>query len=150
MNISMVNPMRYSEGYNQAVEKLKSQRTKADVLEVLRVLLDMMLAGEEVLVPTKVQLSHLGSKNQEPETLYQVVTAGGRRLHLCYLETEDAAKAKVQGALAKVRLEDLLIGVSGQPAVDGLAVNPYSHDFVLKKELCDALLGELKLRRKQM
>lgn len=136
--------MNTTEKLNAAIQTFKVQRTKENVMNVLFQLMDMAKNDEKVLTPVKIQPRFYKEK-ADTETLYKVVTVDGeRRLHLCYTTPEDAAAGKEEGSLAQLTWKDMLFAVARQPQVDGLAVNPYSCDFVLSKELCEAILKELK------
>lgn len=136
--------MNATEKLNTAIRTFKDQRTKENVMEVLYQLMDMAKREEKVLTPVKIQPRFYREK-ADAETLYKVVTVdGARKLHLCYTTPEDAAAGKEEGSLAQLTWKEMLFAVARQPQVDGLAVNPYSCDFVLSKELCEAILKELK------
>lgn len=136
--------MNTTEELNIAIRSFKAQRTKENVMNVLFQLMNMAKNDEKVLTPVKIQPRFYKEK-ADAETLYKVVTVDGeRRLHLCYTTPEDAAAGKEEGSLARLTWKDMLFAVVRQPQVDGLAVNPYSCDFVLNKELCEAILKELK------
>lgn len=136
--------MKSTDQLNEVILAFKENRTKENVMKVLFQLMDMAKAEETVLTPIKLQPRYY--KDQpDTEVLYKVVTASGnRRLHVCYTTAEDAAAAGETGSLTQLKWTDMLFAVSRQPAVDGLAVNPHSCDFVLNKELCSAILQELK------
>lgn len=128
------------EQLNDAIRAFKAQRTREAVMAVLETM--ARLKEQDVLVPSQVRPVEGG---REAETRYKAVTTpGGRKLHICYATTEDAAAGLEAGALARVKLKDMLFAVTKQPEVDGLAVNPYTDDFVMKKELCAALVQEMK------
>ncbi|GEM_PF-2924611 len=137
--------MNATEKLTAAIAAFKAERTKENVMKVLMQLMTMAKDGEQVYTPIRIQVRNY-KKDSDLETLYQVVTVGNRKLHVCYTTPQDAAAAKDANSLAPMKWTDLLFAVVKQPAVDGLAVNPYGdHDFVLSKELCTAILQELKM-----
>jgi hypothetical protein len=128
------------ETLREAILAFKQERTKERVMAVLEALANAK--DEMLLVPAQMQPTAFG---KGMETRYKVVTSpSGRCLHIAYTSSDEAAAGLEQGALAQVAVKDMLFAVSRQSEVDGLVLDPYSQDFVLKKELCEAMVREIK------
>lgn len=137
--------MSSAQALNQAIQAFQTKRTEENVMKVIFQLMEMTQNEEEVLTPVKLQPRYYKEK-ADAEALYKVVTDdANHKLHVCYTTVENAAAAKEDGSLTKIKWKDMLLAVVRQPAVEGLAVNPHSWDFVLNKQLCGAILQELKL-----
>lgn len=136
--------MNSAEILNQAIEAFQKERTEANVSRVILQLMKMTRGGEQVLTPMKFQ-PRLYLNQPQAESLYKVITAEGMQLHVCYVTPGDAVAAQERGSLSRIRWEEMLRAVVSQPAVSGLAVNPGSRDFVVSKQLCQAILQQLKL-----